>query len=125
LWQLKNPVNLSLIAYASLVVIGNLYNLITSGKADPYALEDCSTMELLPPVSLLAAIVCLLLAWRWELLFGMFSIIFVLTAAIVQGTLRSYLHNMPNSLIPLIVFAIVMFPAVAFVIAAFKGKGEN
>ena len=65
-----------IITYALMMLIGCTVNWVTTGKADPYAVEDYPFIENLPPIFMFLAILGLAIAWRWEKLGGVINLIF-------------------------------------------------
>jgi len=55
-----------IILYALLLFIGYSWNWLTTGTADPYAVNEVSFIEVLPPILMFLSAVALLVAWRWE-----------------------------------------------------------
>ncbi|MEA2016131.1 MAG: hypothetical protein U9O59_05450 [Actinomycetota bacterium] len=56
--------------YALIMLTGYLYNLITIGEADPYAVENVPAKEYLIPVFMFTSALFLGVAWCWEALGG-------------------------------------------------------
>ena len=66
-------------AYAIMMMIGYLISWVTTGTADPYAVEDYPFIENLPPIFMLLAIIGLGIGWRYAKLGGLINIIFCIT----------------------------------------------
>ena len=67
-----------IIGIALLFLIGYAWNWVTTGKADPYAVEDYPPIENLPPLLMLLSVLGLGIAWRWEGLGGAITVVFQL-----------------------------------------------
>ena len=69
-----------IIVYALLMFIGYVWNWVTTGVADPYAVEDYPPIEALPPILMFLSVLGLGIAWRWEGLGGAITVVFNLAA---------------------------------------------
>ena len=78
-----------IIAFALLTLIGYAWNWVTTGKADPYALENYPRVENLIPITLGLSVLGLGIAWRWERLGGAIAIVFQLATLAVHYWLLS------------------------------------
>ncbi len=78
-----------IIACALLVLIGYAWNWVTTGKADPHAVEDYPPIENLIPITLGLSILGLGIAWRWEGLGGAITIVSHLATLAVHHWLLS------------------------------------
>jgi hypothetical protein len=103
-----------IVVYALLLFAGYAWNWVTTGAADPYAVEDVSFLEALPPIFLLLSALGLGLAWRWERLGGTISAVFVLAALAVLLIDRPITHDFPRSAIPYLPSLIVAVPGIRF-----------
>jgi hypothetical protein len=52
--------------YALMLLTGYTWNWLTTGVADPYAVEEYPPIENLPPLFDFLSILGLGMAWRWE-----------------------------------------------------------
>jgi len=68
--------SLVIIGIALLFLFGYTWNWVTTGKADPYAVEDYPPVENLIPITLGLSVLGLGIAWRWEGLGGAITIVF-------------------------------------------------
>ena len=55
-----------IVAFTLLFFIGYAWNLVTTGVADPHAVEDYPPIENLPPLFAFLSVRGVGLAWRWE-----------------------------------------------------------
>ena len=67
-----------IIGIALLMLIGYAWNWVTTGKADPHAVENYPPIENLPPLFMLLSVLGLGIAWRWEGLGGAIAVVFQL-----------------------------------------------
>lgn len=112
------------IVYALLLLIGYTVNWVTTGKADPNAVEGYPFIENLPPLFMLLAIIGLGIAWRSEKIGGIMNLIFCLL------TLPILLIHWPITqdsrfAIPLILLVIVAFPGVLFFTYWWKSRKKK
>ncbi len=73
-----------IIGITLLMLIGYAWNWVTTGKADPYAVEDYPPIENLIPITLGLSVLGLGIAWRWEGLGGAITIVFQLATIAVN-----------------------------------------
>jgi len=78
-----------IITFALLMLIGYAWNWVTIGKADPYVVEDYPPIENLIPITLGLSVLGLGIAWRWEGLGGVITIVFQLVTLAVHHLLLS------------------------------------
>lgn len=67
-----------IVLIALLFLVGYAWSWVTTGRADPYAVEDYPPMEDWPPRLIFLSVLGLALAWRWEGLGGAMAIFFQL-----------------------------------------------
>ena len=111
-----------IVVYALLLFAGYAWNWVTTGVADPHAVENVPFLEALPPIFLLLSAVGLGLAWRWELLGGTISAVFVLAALAVLLIDRPITHDFPRSAIPYLLSLIVAVPGILFLVCWRRSK---
>jgi hypothetical protein len=105
-----------IIAYALMMVIGYTVNWVTTGVADPYAVEDYPFIENLPPIFMFLAILGLGIAWRWEKLGGIINLLFCL-ATLPILIIHWPITQDPRYIVPYILLVIVAFPGILFLIS--------
>ena len=110
-----------IIAYALMLIIGYTVNWLTTGKVDPYAVENYPFIENLPPIFMFLAIIGLGIAWRWEKLGGIINLIFCL------GTLLVLLIHWPITqdsrfIIPYVLLLVVIFPGILFLVYWYRSR---
>jgi len=115
-----------LIAYALLLFIGYGWNLITTGKADPNAMENYPFIENLPPLFMFAAILGLGLgfAWKWEKIGGIINLSFCLATLPIL-----FIHwPIPQDsryIMPYLLLLIVAIPGILFLISHKRSKMKS
>jgi len=77
------------IVLALIMLIGYAWNWVTIGKPDPYAIEGYPSIENLIPITLGVSVLGLAIAWRWEGLGGMITIISHLVTLAIHHWLLS------------------------------------
>lgn len=115
--------SLLLIIIVLFIVGGYFWNWITTGVADPYAVEDYPPIENFPPLLEVLAVIGLAIAWRWERLGGIINIIsslVVLPLLLIHWPITS---NFPNYLLaPYGTWMIILIPGIFFVLCSYLSK---
>jgi hypothetical protein len=92
------------------------WNWVTTGVADPKAVEDYSPIEALPPIFMFLGILGLAVAWRWELLGGTITIVFHLVAfslPLIHGLITHDSHSLS---VPYFLSLIITTPGILFIV---------
>ncbi len=120
--------SLPIIVYALLMFTGYTWNWVTTGVADPYAVEDVPLIEMLPPIFMFLSVVGLGIAWRWERWGGMISIAFQLAALAVLLIDRPITHaitrDFPRSAIPYLMAMVITIPGVVFLVCGWQSRNQ-
>jgi len=111
-----------IIVYSLVMVIGYTYSWVTTGVADPHAVEDYPPIENLPPILMLLGILGLAIAWRWERLGGTITVACQLAAALVSLTYRPITRDFPRSAVPVCLATIVAIPGVLFLVSGWRSS---
>ena len=112
-----------LIAFTLLMLIGYAWNWVTTGKADPYAVEDYPPIENLPPLFAFLSVLGLGIAWRWEGLGAAINLVFNLAALPVLLIHWPITDDFPRYLIaPYGVWVIIAIPGILFLICWRRSK---
>jgi len=114
--------SLPLLVYALLLFVGYAWNWVTSGVADPYAVEGYPPIEALPPIFVFLSVLGLGIAWRWERLGGMIVIVFQLAALSLLLIHTPLTHDFPRSAIPYLLWMIVTIPGVLFLVCWWRSR---
>jgi hypothetical protein len=111
-----------IILFVVFFLLGNLWSELTNGGPDPYAVGETTTLELLPPIFFAISALGLALAWRWEIIGGIFSLAF--TAAAVLTLLIQVLmaDELSRLLIPLLMALIILVPGMLFLIFGLRSR---
>jgi hypothetical protein len=116
-------VSAPIIVYGLIMITGYTVSWITTGTADPYAVEDYPFIENIPPILLFLAIVGLGIAWRSEKAGGIMNLLFCVFTLIVIPFTRDTLDF--RSIMPMILVFIVAIPGVLFIIYWRRSKKIN
>jgi hypothetical protein len=108
--------SLPIIVYALLLFAGYAWNAVTTGKADPHAVEGGPPAEALAPVFLFLAVLGLMIAWRWERLGGAITLAFVFATLVVLLVQRPIFEDFPRSAMPYVLTAGVAVPGALFLL---------
>lgn len=102
--------SIPIIGIALLMLISYAWNWVTTGKADPYAIEDYPPIENLIPITLGLSVLGLGIAWRWEGLGGAITIVFQL------ATLAAHYLVLSRPGYPYLVTIIIATPGILFLV---------
>lgn len=100
-------------AYALILLIGYFSNWVTTGKADPYAVEGYPFIENLPPTFLFLASLSLIFAWKWERIGAIINLSFC-ALAILSLLVQPDAFESTRQLMPFVLVLIVAVPGVLF-----------
>ncbi|MGC9396028.1 MAG: DUF7670 domain-containing protein [Anaerolineae bacterium] len=114
------------IALTLLMLIGYAWNWVTTGVADPYAVEDYPPIENLPPLFALLSVLGLGIAWRWEGLGGAIAVVFNLAGLLLLLIHWPIAHNFPRYLVaPYGVWMIIAIPGILFLVCWWRSKNRS
>jgi len=116
-------VSAPIIIFALMMLTGYTVSWITTGTADPYAVEDYPFIENIPPILMFLAIMGLAIAWRSEKLGGTINLLFCALTLIVIPFTRDTLDF--RSIMPMILVFIVAIPGVLFIMYWRRSKKIN
>lgn len=106
------------IILALIFFIGYAWSWLTTGVADPHAVEDYPPIENLPPVFLLLSVLGLGLAWRWERQGGTIALLFQAAAVVALLLHRPIAGDFPRSAIPYLIVSVAAIPSVLFLVCS-------
>lgn len=116
--------SLPIIVYALLILVGYAWNWVTTGVADPYAVEDYPAIEALPPISMFLSVLGLGIAWRWERLGGTIAIVFELAVLSLLLIHTPITRDLPLSTIPYFLSMTIIVPGILFLVCWRRSKSE-
>lgn len=111
-----------IIVYALLMLIGYTWSWVTTGVADPHAVEDYPPVEALPPLLMFLSVLGLGTAWRWERLGGAITIVFQLAALSVLLIHRPITHDFSRSVIPYLMSLVIAIPGILFLVYWWRSR---
>lgn len=115
-----------IITITLLIVIGYIWNLVTTGQGDPYAVEDYPFVENLPPLFTLLSAIGLGIAWRWEGLGGAMAVLFRLAELPVLLIHWPITHDFPRYLVaPYGTWLLIAIPGLLFLMCWWRSSAFN
>ena len=111
-----------IILYTLIMLIGYGWSWVTTGVADPYAVEDVSFFEMLPLIFMIIGVVGLGIAWRWEGSGGLITIISGLITVLLLTIQGSLSGDFARLMIPSLMSLVVAIPGVLFLVCYYKAK---
>jgi len=108
--------SIPIIVYTLIVLIGAAWNLLTTGVADPYAVEDYTLVGDLAPLFILMGIVGLGVAWFRERLGGTVTVAFQIIAISLSLFQRPITQDFASSAVPILVAILVAIPGILFLV---------
>jgi hypothetical protein len=109
-----------IIVYALLMFVGYTWSWVTTGVADPHAVEDYPPTEALPPIFMFLSVLGLGIAWRWERLGGTIAIVFLVATLSVLLFQSPIARDFPRSAIPYLMSLIIAIPGVLFLVCGWR-----
>ena len=112
-----------IIIYALMMFVGYTWSWITTGVADPHAVEDYPPIENLPPLFALLSTVGLGIAWRWEGLGGAITVLFNLAGLPVLLIHWPITHDFPSYLMaPYGTWMMIGIPGILYLVCWWRSK---
>ena len=117
--------SLPIILYALIMLVGYSWSWITTGVADPHAVEDVPLVEALPPILMFLSVLGLGVAWRWERLGGAITLVFVLAVLVLLLIQTPIARDFPRSAVPYLMSLVVAIPGALFLVCWRRSKEDN
>ena len=114
-----------IIVYALLMFTGYTWNWVTTGVADPHAVEGYPPIEALPPIFMFLSVLGLGIAWRGERLGGTITIVFQLAALAVLLIHNPITRDFPRSAVPYLMSLIITTPGILFLVCWRRSRNEG
>jgi len=111
-----------IILYAFLMLIGYTWSWVTTGVADPHAVEGYPPIEALPPILMFLGILGLGIAWRWEGLGGGINLFFQITVILLLLITRPITHDFSRSVIPYLLSLVTAIPGILFLVCWWRSR---
>lgn len=114
--------SIPIILYALMLFIGYAWSKVTTGVADPYAVEDVPLVETLQPILLFISIIGLGVAWRWERLGALTSLIFLFATLILLVIQRPITLDFSLAMIPYLMVIVIAIPGILFLVCSLTDR---
>ena len=114
--------SLPIIVYTLMLFIGYTWSWLTTGVADPYAVEEVPLIETLQPILLFISIIGLGIAWRWEHIGAGITLTFVLVTLVLLLIDRPITEDFSRAAIPYLLTIIIAIPGVLFLVYYFRDR---
>jgi len=112
-----------IVAFTLLILIGYGWSWVTTGTADPYAVEDYPPIENLPVVFSVLGVLGLGIAWRWEGLGGAIAVLCSLASLPVLLIHWPIAQDFPRFLVaPYGAWMMIAIPGVLFLVCWRRSK---
>ncbi|NOR83717.1 MAG: hypothetical protein GQ526_09515 [Ardenticatenales bacterium] len=111
-----------IVIFALLMLTGYAWNWVTTGVADPYAVEDYPPIEALPPILMFVSVLGLGIAWRWERLGGTIAIVFQLAAFLLLSFTTPITRDFPRSAVPYLMSIVIATPGILFLVGWWRSS---
>ena len=105
-----------IILYSLMLLTGYTWSWLTTGVADPYAVEGYPFIEAVPPILMFLGVMGLAIAWRWERLGGAINLVFLLGVLVVLLITRPLTDDLSFVLIPYLMTIVVAIPGILFLV---------
>jgi hypothetical protein len=105
-----------IIIYSLMLFAGYAWNWLTTGVADPYAVEGVPFVEALPPILMFLGVLGLAIAWRWERLGGAINLVFLLGVFLVLLFTRPITDEFFRSAVPYLMTIVIAIPGILFLV---------
>ncbi len=106
-----------IIVYSLIMLTGYAWNWVTTGKADPYAVEGYPLIEALPPILMFLSVLGIAIAWRCERLGGAITLVFLLATILLLLISRPITQDFYRLAIPLIMSLVIAIPGILFIVS--------
>ncbi len=105
-----------IILYSLMMLSGYAWNWLTTGTADPYAVEGYPFIEALPPILMFLGVLGLAIAWRWEKLGGAINLVFLLGVIVVLLISKPITDDFFRSAVPYLMTIVIAIPGILFLV---------
>jgi hypothetical protein len=111
-----------IIVYSLIMLTGYAWNLVTIGKADPYAVEGYPLIEALPPILMFLSVLGLGIAWRYERLGGTITLVFLFAVLLLLLIQTPINHDFYRSAIPYLMLTVIAIPGILFLVCWWRSR---
>jgi len=110
-----------IVVYVLIMLIGYGWNWVTTGVADPYAVEDIPLITYVGLAIMVLGALALGIAWRWERLGGTITVasqLVFFTLHLIEGPVRLD----PHFVVPCLISIIVAIPGILFLVCWWRSR---
>lgn len=110
-----------IVVYVLLMLIGYGWNWVTTGVADPHAVEDVPLITYVGLALMVLGALALGIAWRWERLGGTITVssqLVFFTLHLIEGPARLD----PHFVVPCLMSIIVAIPGILFLVCWWRSR---
>ena len=111
-----------IIVYSLIMFIGYAWSWVTTGVADPYAVEGYPPLEALPPILMFLGVLGLGIAWRWEKLGGAITLFFQITVILLLLITRPITQDFSRSAFPYFMSMVLAIPGILFLVYWWRSR---
>ncbi|MFA9402562.1 MAG: hypothetical protein ACERKY_05795 [Anaerolineales bacterium] len=111
-----------IIVFALIMFAGYTWSWVTTGTADPYAVEDVSLVESLPPILMFLSVLGLGIAWRWERWGGTISLLFLLATIVVLLIQGPITQELSRAAVPYLMSLVIAIPGILFLVSWWRSS---
>jgi hypothetical protein len=111
-----------IILYSLMMFTGYAWNWLTTGTADPYAVEGYPFIEAVPPILLFLGVLGLAIAWRREKLGGAINLVFLLGVIVVLLISKPITDDFFRSAVPYLITIVVAIPGILFLVCGRRSR---
>ncbi len=115
--------SIPIIVFVLVFLIGTLWSELTNAPPDPYAVEDITFADQLPPIFIAISTLGLALAWRWEKFGGIFSLVFTVAMYITLLIQRPFPAEF-RAMTPYLLGLIILIPGILFLIHGIQSSSK-
>jgi fatty acid desaturase len=110
---------------ALIFIIGTIWSQITTGAADPYAVEDYPQIEKIPPILMLLSALGLGITWRWERFGSLMVLLLQITTVIVLLVQPLITGDTYQLTTPLLMSLVITIPGILFLVSSYRVDQAN
>jgi len=107
------------------IFLGYLENFLTTGQADPYSTGDYPPIENIPPIFNLISVLGLAIAWKWELIGGIISVLFQLILMPIYLIHWPLSENIRYLIASYGILFVALIPGILFVVCWYRSRKYN
>lgn len=114
--------SIPIIIYALIMAAGYTWSWVTTGVTDPYAVEGYPPTEALPPILMSLSVLGLAIAWRWERLGGVITLVFLFATFLMLLIQNPITDDFYHSAIPYFLSLVIAIPGILFLVCWWQSR---